>query len=146
NLNGEFVFRTKKGDAPTETVLIEDVCIDEKSNNLLILDNGSMSIKKYDLTNGEYISSIRLGSFHVSISPLDNNSVLLSNSFPSASTMYEFSKVISFDLEQRTIGNKINPIPITFTRGESGYKFLESGIGFVRSDSTTLFSEGYGNK
>lgn len=146
DLNGKFIFRTNKGDAPTETVLIEDFCIDEDNENLLILDNGSMSIKKYNLINGEFTSSVKLKSLHVAISNLEDNYLLLSNSFSSASNMFDYKKVMFYNPITDPSQKEVNYLPISFSEDDLGYQFLDSGIGFVRSDSTTLFSEGYSNK
>ncbi len=143
---GKYIFRTNKGEGPTEVLSIDDFSIDEINNQLFVLDNGSMSIKKYDLNNGNFISSFKLNDIHVAMSNLNNNSVLLSNSFLAATNSHSNSKIISLDLVGEPGQYLKNYIPVTFEKSDSFFQFLDSGIGFIKFDSTTLFSEGFGNK
>src|SRR5690606_9291777 len=93
---GNFIFKTEQGEGPTQTLSIEDFTIDEDHMQLIVLDNGAMSIKFFDLANGNFLKSIKINDYHYGITH-SNGKIWLKNSFDVAQNKYDNAKIIALD-------------------------------------------------
>lgn len=142
---GNFIFKTNEGEGPTETLLIEVFCIDETNNQLVVLDNGAMSIKFYDLANGEFVKSIKLNDHHFGISSV-NGTVWLKNSLGVAQSKYDNAKLIALKHNGNEDDFSITNLPLMTEDGEEYTRYVAGDIAFLKSGSQTFYAEGYGHK
>jgi hypothetical protein len=123
DLEGNFIFKTDQGEGPTQTLLIEDFCIDEASNHLLVLDNGAMSIKFYDLENGNFVKSTKLKDYHDGIASV-NGTIWLKNSVDVAQRKYDKAKIISLEDYDNEEGGSITNLPLLAEDGEEYLRYV----------------------
>jgi hypothetical protein len=141
---GNFIFKTDKGEGPTQTLLIEDFCVDEGNNQLVVLDNGAMSIKFYDLENGTFVKSTKLKDYHDGIACVDGK-VWLKNSVDVAQSKYDKAKIISLKDYDNEESLSINNLPLLAEDGEQYARYVSGDIAFLKTGSQTFYAEGYGH-
>ena len=140
NNSGGFIFTIKMGEGPHEVRKIEDICLGGE-DNILVLDNGSKSIKSFSLNDGSFIRSRILYDFHDGIELIDNEKVILKNTGITARSKYDGNGLVYYSLNNSHIEDKT--LPIKFKR----YQDLVGGKNpFIQSDTSIYFSTSYNNE
>src|SRR5690606_16845640 len=108
---GKFMCTTEQGEGPTQTLSIEDFTIDENNLQLIVLDNGAMSIKFFDLADGNFLKSIKINDYHHGITHT-NGKIWLKNSFDVAQNKYDKAKIIALDPHDNEDDVSITHLPL----------------------------------
>jgi hypothetical protein len=142
---GSFIFKTEQGEGPTQTLSIEDFTIDEDSMQLIVLDNGAMSIKFFDLEDGSFVKSIKINDYHYGIM-YTNGKIWLKNSFDVAKSKYDKAKIIVLDPHANEENTAITPLPLLKGEDEAYTRFVAGDITFLKAGSTIFYAQEWGNK
>lgn len=142
---GNFLFKTERGEGPTQTLSIEDFTIDEDNMQLIILDNGAMSIKFFDLADGNFLQSIKINDYQYGITHT-NGKIWLKNSFDVAENKYNKAKIIALDPHDNEDDVSITHLPLLTEEGEAYSRYVASDIAFLKAGSTIFYAEDWGNK
>lgn len=140
---GNFIFSTNKGGGPKEVREIEDFCIDDDDNSLLVLDNGNKAIKSFSLANGEFLQSVPLENPYQGIEYVGKRKVILKNGAYMAQLTHKAAWLVYLDLKRP---RKVEPVPIYVEESE---RYLEYGSGYttlMKTDSVLYYSQPYGKK
>lgn len=142
---GNFIFKTEQGEGPTQTLSIEDFTIDENNLQLIVLDNGAMSIKFFDLADGNFLKSIKINDYHHGITHT-NGKIWLKNSFDVAQNKYDKAKIIALDTHANEESTSITPLPLLTGEDEAYTRFVAGDITFLKTGSTIFYAQEWGNK
>src|SRR5690606_27650390 len=142
---GNFLFKTERGEGPTQTLSIEDFTIDEDNMQLIILDNGAMSIKFFDLADGNFLQSIKINDYQYGITHT-NGKIWLKNSFDVAENKYNKAKIIALDPHDNEDDVSITHLPLLTEEGEAYSRYVAGDIAFLKAGSTIFYAEDWGNK
>lgn len=142
---GNFIFKTEQGDGPTQTLSIEDFTIDEDHMHFIVLDNGAMSIKFFDLANGNFLKSIKINDYHYGIAHT-NGKIWLENSLDVAQNKYDNAKIIALDPHDSEEDAAITPLSLLTGEGEAYTRFVAGDVTFLKAGSTVFYAQEWGNK
>lgn len=142
---GNFIFKTDQGEGPTQTLSIEDFTIDENNMQLIVLDNGAMSIKFFDLADGKFVKSIKINDYHYGITHAKGK-IWLENSLNVARNKYDNAKVIALDPHDNEESTSITPLPLLTGEGETYTRFVAGDLAFLKAGSTIFYAKEWGNK
>ncbi|QEC52464.1 6-bladed beta-propeller protein [Anseongella ginsenosidimutans] len=140
--SGNFIFSLLNGAGPSEVRGIEDFCIDEENNNVLVLDNGNKTIKLFSLESGEFLNSFPLDHFCQGIAYVGNGNVILSVSEMTAEEIYDGAKLILKNLDQPGAIT----IPVFVNESNRYLSFGGGGTKFLKTSSEIYFSQAFGNE
>src|SRR5690606_524269 len=132
---GNFIFKTEQEDGPTQTLPIEYFTIDEDHMQLIVLDNGAMSIKFFDLANGNFLKSIKINDYHYG-SAHTNGKIWLENSLDVAQNKYDNAKIIALDPHDSEEDAAITPLSLLTGEGEAYTRFVAGDVTFLKAGST----------
>ena len=142
---GNFIFKTEQGEGPTQTLSIEDFSVDEHNMQLVVLDNGAMSIKFFDLADGSFVKSIKINDYHHGITHT-NDKIWLKNPLDVAQNKYDKAKIIALDPHDNEDDVSITHLPLLTGEGEAYTRFIAGDIAFLKAGSTIFYAEDWGNK
>ena len=142
---GNFIFKTEQGEGPTQTLLIEDFSVDEHNMQLVVLDNGAISIKFFDLADGSFVKSIKINDYHHGITHTSDK-IWLKNSLDVAQNKYDKAKIIALDPHDNEDDVSITHLPLLTGEGEAYTRFIAGDIAFLKAGSTIFYAEDWGNK